>query len=430
MLEHISKQERLEKLLQLYDQAIRAPFYARKYASLQPPVTWEDWQRLPVLSRDEIYANAYPRSQDMLTCPLEGGIVVSTGGSTGIARYTWLTHAEWDRFADVQAASLKLLGVRPVDRVANLFVAGQLWPSFLGGHEIMKRLNAVHLPIAASTKPEDVLRLCVEFQATVMLSLPTAMIFYADIALKNRIGLPSLRLALYAGEQMSVEAERHFLKVFPNCRVYAVAYSSADAGLMGYPCPQCGFGTYHLPTAFQHIEILDPESLQPVSPGEYGEIFVTNLARFSMPIIRYRIGDVATFLPESCACKDPNPLFKLAGRAGEDFKLGGAYISMKAFDEALETSGDAFSLNYTLTIEDRENQMELTLTVESSDSDRARKQEPALRAALEARIPELRVGRELGYIRCLTIRFTDLGSLPRNPKTGKLKRLNDRRVVG
>ena len=194
----------------------------------------------------------------MLSRAVEGMMVISTGGSSGVARYTVMTYEEWDRFCDVQGAALELLGVGPNDRVANLFIAGSLWPSFIGVHEAIRRVGAVHLPISGNIPVESILRFCREFDPTVILSLPTAFVFLADHALKDGLTFPSLRLVGYGGEQMSAAAEAHVRRGMGPRDVVALGYSSGDAGLMGYQCPHCAPGVYHLPTAFQYLEIVDP----------------------------------------------------------------------------------------------------------------------------------------------------------------------------
>jgi phenylacetate-CoA ligase len=421
--------QQLQKAFDVYHAALASPFYAAKYASSPPPTDDHTWWALPILTHEELFDNTYPRSTAMLTQPLEGMIVSSTGGTTGVARYTVFTHREWDTFVDMQARALQLLGVGTRDRIANLFMAGHLWPSFLGVHETIKRVGAVHLPISANIPFEEIIRLCREFDPSVMLSLTTFFVFLADITQKEGYQFPSLRVIGYGGEQMSEPAERSVRQALPGVEIRALAYSSADAGLMGYQCTRCGFATYHVPTDFQLIEIRNPQTGASALPGEEGELIVTNLARRSMPIIRYQIGDVGTFLDATCACGDPNPLLRLAGRAGEDFKIGGAFVSMKVFDESLGLVSAAVSMNYTVELEDIGNQMDIRLLVEAADPDKARGVEAQLREAVRQRIPEIRIGLEKNYIRNFEIRFVTPGALPRSPITGKVRRLVDKRVV-
>ncbi|MCF1182290.1 AMP-binding protein [Marichromatium gracile] len=431
MFPWIESEHQLGRAREIWHAALAAPFFAAKYAGMPAPMDWMQWRALPVLSRQELYDNAWPRTGTMLTVPPEGMIVTSTGGTSGMARYTVLTHAEWDRFCAEQARALALIGVGAKDRVANLLVAGSLWPSFLGGHEIIKRLGALHLPISANIPVETVLRFCREFQPTVMLSLPTLFVFLADLALRDAIRFPGLRLIAYAGEHMSPAVRAHLQHAFgAEVEIHALAYTSADAGLMGYQCRHCAPNAYHVPSDFQLIEVVDMERGRVAESGEEGELLVTNLARRSQPIVRYRIGDRGCYTGESCACGDRNPVLRLAGRAGDDFKLGGAYVAMAVVERAVETvSGrDGISPNYCLRIADEANRIALELVVEAGDPAAAAPHAETLVGALETAIPELGVARERGYLARLEARFVALGSLERSPVTGKVRHLHDLRV--
>jgi phenylacetate-coenzyme A ligase PaaK-like adenylate-forming protein len=59
---------------------------------------------------------------------------------------------------------------------------------------------------------------------------------------------------------------------------------------------------YHLYESDFYIEIIDPETGQPVPDGIWGEMVITTLRRHGMPLIRYRTGDVTRIIPEKCAC--------------------------------------------------------------------------------------------------------------------------------
>ena len=48
------------------------------------------------------------------------------------------------------------------------------------------------------------------------------------------------------------------------------------------------------------VEIIDPLTLQPVAPGEIGELVMTTLDRQAMPLIRYRTRDLTRFIPGPC----------------------------------------------------------------------------------------------------------------------------------
>jgi phenylacetate-CoA ligase len=94
---------------------------------------------------------------------------------------------------------------------------------------------------------------------------------------------------------------------------------------------ECEEGMMHiLPSNI--IEILDDNN-NPVSPGQTGKVIVTNLFNYSMPLIRYQIGDMATLGPLECKCGNPLPtLEKIDGRLFESFVLeDGTIISGEFF---------------------------------------------------------------------------------------------------
>ncbi|MFP4528241.1 MAG: phenylacetate--CoA ligase family protein, partial [Candidatus Kapaibacterium sp.] len=417
----------LHEAIKIFALSRKAPFYSDKYSEVQLPGNHEDWLRLPLLTKQEVLRRSYPESLDMLTMPLENMIVVATGGSTGVARHIVLTHEEWDLFADMQAEALKLMGITTQDKVANLFVAGHMWPSFLGGHEIIKKIGAIHLPISANMPPQEAYEICMQFQPNVMLSLPTLFDFMAMEAKKSGKKFDNLKLVAYAGEQMSRAARTQIAKHLGCEKIRALAYTSSDAGLMGYQCEHCESYEYHVPTGFQFIEIIDSETGRPAEPGQSGEMVITNLGRISLPIVRYLIGDMGHFAEGQCKCGDPNPVFALEGRTGDDFKLGGGFISMEAIDDAVGNYADDLSMNYQVVLEDIEDQMDIYIRIECADESCDPAIAKNLRSDLLGAVPEFAKGLELNYIRNFEVETLKPGSLERSPRTGKIRKLVDKR---
>lgn len=429
-MHNISDQQVFERLQALCASAMRAPFYQSRIPAV--PQTIQEFQAIPFLTRQEVFDNTYPRSTAMFSVPQKNMIVSSTGGSSGIARYTLLTHTEWDKMCQLQADALRLIGITEEDSVANLMVAGSMWPSFLGAHEIIKKIGATHLPISANIAIEKIVSLCLDFQPTAMMSLPTFFVLLSDIANKEKIKFDKLRTIAYAGEHMSKEVRNYVGESLGVDNIRALAYTSADAGLMGYQRDGCQPNQYLLPKAHQYIEIYDFENNRLCEPGEKGEVVVTCLEKHAMPIIRYRLGDVAHFIQDTQPLGgDENPMFELAGRAGEDFKLGGAYISMDVFEEILgEFAGkDGISMNHALVLDDVHNQMDIILKIESADPALARQQTELIKTRIKENIPEVEAGLKMNFLRHFDVTFVTSGDLERSPITGKVKRLHDKRVL-
>ena len=104
-------------------------------------------------------------------------------------------------------------------------------------------------------------------------------------------------------------------------RVFGTAvfnrYGSREFGVMASECDRHE-GLHVFPDA-HHIEILRPDGCL-TAPGEIGELVVTSLTNYAMPLIRFRTGDLAAWAEEPCSCGRQWPLLKeVAGRTTDMF---------------------------------------------------------------------------------------------------------------
>jgi phenylacetate-CoA ligase len=100
---------------------------------------------------------------------------------------------------------------------------------------------------------------------------------------------------------------------------------------------------------------------------------------------------------------------------------------MDTIEETIGQFSDYLSLNYQLVLEDVENKLKIELHIESGKKpvDELVQQ---FKLALFNTISEFRIGTEKGYISEFSIIIAELGELPRSPITGKVKKLEDKRV--
>ena len=83
------------------------------------------------------------------------------------------------------------------------------------------------------------------------------------------------------------------------------------------------------------IEILDEQG-DPLPDGEEGEIVVTSLSNFAMPLIRYKIGDRGCFLKEACSCDDPGKVLKLTTGRSNDWVVDRAILQFQVIQHAVD----------------------------------------------------------------------------------------------
>lgn len=128
--------------------------------------------------------------------------------------------------------------------------------------------------------------------------------------LKNNLRSDGLRLkAVITTSEVLTEAHR---KLFADAFGAPVQneYGCGEVGPIAYECPN---GSLHVMATNLVVEILDREGNE-VSPGESGEVVVTDLNNYAMPLIRYRVGDYAE-RGADCTCGRGFPvLARIRGR--------------------------------------------------------------------------------------------------------------------
>ena len=111
-----------------------------------------------------------------------------------------------------------------------------------------------------------------------------------------KIGI-RLRAAVSTSETLHEFQRETIAKAF-ECPVVN-EYGARDGGIMAYTCAS---GRLHISAENHIFETLDLQTLQPVEPGNSGVVVVTDLNNFSMPRIRYKLGDMAALSDKTCAC--------------------------------------------------------------------------------------------------------------------------------
>ena len=121
---------------------------------------------------------------------------------------------------------------------------------------------------------------------------------------------------LTSGESLSPKA-RDLIESTFKTKVLDI-YGCSEAGEVAWQCNR-GHG-YHINADNCIVEVLKDD--KPVQNGEIGEVAITNLNRYAMPVIRYKNGDLARLSQETCPCGRKLPIIaEIVGRMGEDMSL-------------------------------------------------------------------------------------------------------------
>jgi len=317
-----------EEIIQLQNSNLRAlikhayqtvPYYNRKFKEgrLKPSdiATVEDLSKLPVLTKDDIRQNfedlisqRFPRSQ----------LVPYRTGGTGSPMRFFITKSKisWEVAAEYRAYSWA--GYRFGDRCFMFWGS----PIDLGRrtsrHERISRKLARRFERIVAVDPwllsETVLGkfayLLRNFRPVIIRGYAGPVYIMAKYLLENNIHDVRSRAVITSAETLFKPMRTAIENAFES-EVFDY-YGSREAGAIASECEE--HSGYHVSAENHAIELVNAG--EQVSHGETGEILVTTLRNFGMPLIRYSIGDVGKSSDEICNCGRGLPLMKsIVGRA-------------------------------------------------------------------------------------------------------------------
>ena len=282
------------------------PFYGAKL-----PKAARELRELPFTTKAEISEDqaTHPPFGSNLTYPIERYVRLhQTSGTTGRPLRFLDTAESWDWWRECWQPIYRAAGVTASDRIFFAFSFGPFvgfWSAFAGA----ERLGALCLTGAAMTTTERVAAI-VATEATVLMCTPTYALRLAEAAREEGIDLArsALRVSIHAGEPgASIPATRE--RIEKELGVETFDHTGAtEVGAHGFSCS--ARDGVHINESEFITEILDARTGDARDEGE-GELVLTNLGRWGMPVIRYRTGDLVTAVRGACSCG--RTLVKLAG---------------------------------------------------------------------------------------------------------------------
>lgn len=152
-----------------------------------------------------------------------------------------------------------------------------------------------------------------EFEPDFIDGYPSSIRYCAQRAIDTgrNIEIP----ACFPTAEMLREEDREIIETGFSTKVFNQYGSTESAGIVS----ECSSGRMHVNPEIGIIEVID-ENGDTVSEGEIGEVVMTGLNNYAMPLIRYRIGDMARGPPtyRECDCGREMPIIEeIIGRQDE-----------------------------------------------------------------------------------------------------------------
>jgi phenylacetate-CoA ligase len=233
---------------------------------------------------------------------------------------------------------------------------------------------------------------------------------------------------LFAGVPLYPDQRERLNAVFPGVQCMSIGYSSTDAGLLGYADRGCGPGEHRSFTEHGVLEILDEATLRPIDDVEReGLLVVTALRRRLMPIVRYPVGDRGVWLEPKGT---HNRKFRLLGRSEEGARIGLIKLYVQEVRQALEEFKTLFRIvDFQLIVyhQDELDGLVVRIATSADPASLAARSEDVVLAIHRARPLYAEFLRDR-KVRPITVEWVAKDALETNPRTGKLRRVIDKRL--
>jgi phenylacetate-CoA ligase len=404
--------ERLQAILRRVGSTV--PFYRNKFqqAGLNPDrvKSLEDLKDYPFTAKQDLRDN-YPYG--LFAVPLREVVRVhASSGTTGMATVVGYSRKDIVTWSDLVARILCSAGVTSDDVIQIAFGYG-LFTGGFGLHYGAERMGASVIPISSGNTKRQI-QIMQDFKTTALVCTPSYALKMADVMMDmgvNPNGL-SLRYGVFGAEPWS-EAMRQEINERLGIRAtdnYGLS-EVLGPGVAG-ECQECN--GLHINEDHFIAEILDPDTLVPVQPGEVGELVITTLTKEAFPVIRYRTRDLTRMIPEPCPCgRTFAKISRMMGRSDDMLIIKGVNVFPTQIEAVLfEIEGT--EPHYRLVVDRENNEDTLTVMVEVVESiffDEMKKQRTLVDSIKKKLASELGIGVEVKLVEERTLeRFDGKGT--------------------
>jgi phenylacetate-CoA ligase len=216
-----------------------------------------------------------------------------------------------------------------------------------------------------------------DFKTTALICTPSFALGLANTITATEINVNSLSLkcGLFGAEPWSEAVRRELQEKLKIVATDNYGLSEVMGPGVAGECPERN--GLHINEDHFLVEVVDPDTLMPLSDGETGELVITTLTKEAFPVIRFRTRDLTRLIPESCPCgRTFVRISKVLGRTDDMIKIRGITVFPSQIEAVLfEIQGT--EPHYQIILDRKASVDELTVLVEVSESiffDQVRKQ--------------------------------------------------------
>ncbi|TXK90246.1 phenylacetate--CoA ligase [Parageobacillus sp. SY1] len=330
----------LERLQQTVKRVYEhVPFYRKKFDEIgvKPDHirTLDDLKKLPFTTKKDLRDN-YPFG--LLAVSIQDCVRVhASSGTSGKPTVVAYTKNDINHWADIVARAIAIAGGVPGNIVHNAYGYG-LFTGGLGLHYGSERLGAVTVPVSGGNTDRQIM-IIEDFKPDIICGTPSYVLNIAE-RMKELGKDPrqtSLKYGIFGAEPWSEEMRRTLEQEFgiKACDIYGLSEVIGPGVAM-----ECHEAQNGLHVAEDHffVEVINPDTLEPVGEGEEGELVFTSLTKEAFPVIRYRTGDIASITKEPCICgRTTTRMSRIKGRVDDMLIIRGVNVFPSEIEHYLLT---------------------------------------------------------------------------------------------
>ena len=263
----------------------------------------DDLRRLPFTSASDLQ-EGYPfplRAVDFEKIVR----VHASSGTTGKRKVLCYSQKDIDDWAQMFARCYEMAGLTREDRI-QIAVGYGLWTAGVGFQLGCERFGAMAVPVGPANT-EIHCQMLVDLQSTVFCATASmALLIAEEIEKRGLRDQIALKTFIFGAERHSRRMRERIREITGVDRLFDIP------GLTELYGPGTGLECtahegIHYWADYYILEIIDPETLEPLPPGEIGEMVVTTLRKEAAPLIRYRTRDLTRLITGPCPCGNPLP---------------------------------------------------------------------------------------------------------------------------
>ncbi len=386
-------------------------FYGKKLAEagITEVKTPEDFIKLPFSEKKDL-RDAYPLG--LMTAPEDKIVRIhSSSGTTGTPVIIPYTAKDVDDWGEMFKRCYEVAGITNMDRI-HITPGYGLWTAGIGFQNGCEKLGAMAIPMGPGNTDKQ-LEMMMNLGSTVLCSTSSyALLLTEEIEKRGIKDKIKLKKGVIGSERWS-DKMRQRIHEGLGIELYDI-YGLTEIYGPGIGI-NCEHNTgMHIWDDYLYLEIIDPETLQPVPDGEEGEIVITTLVKEGAPLIRYRTHDLSRIIPGTCPCGRSYPRIDvIKGRTDDMMKIKGVNVFPSQIEEVLG-GFDEISSEYQIRISHLDGKDTMRIYVETNGS--------VDFAGLAKRISE-KVKSKIGFTPI--VKVVEIGVLPRSMK--KTARVIDER---